>query len=119
MSDATSPLPQEGEPIPQPSGLATTNADTLLPDILARLRAFEEGINPRLQAVEERLERLAKRAIGVAEHVSLGAELDELKSIVLSLGGGLFGSPGHDAGKLFHEWWNTLRGAPAVKGDGK
>lgn len=103
---------------------ASGSAEVLL-DILARLSALESAIakdfGPKILALEEALESLAKRAESYLP-TSIVSELSELKRVVASLGGGITGATGHDAAKFFHAWWDKITGktapAPSVTNSG-
>ena len=93
VSGATAP------PSPSASDLAL---------ILARLSSLEQSIHPRLEAVEDAIESLAKRA-GSAISPEIAKELAEVQVAVHSLGGAVIGHTGHDAGAFFHSWWKKLK----------
>lgn len=75
-------------------------------------RTMREHFGPRLEAVEEAVESLAKRAASTASP-AISSDLEELQHAVHSLGGGLIGHTGHDAGAFFHSWWKKIAGSEA------
>lgn len=82
--------------------------------IYQRLQNLEshllDGLGPRVQALQDTLHAFATRATN-ALPVSIVNELNELKTVVASLGGAQFGHAGHDLGAAFHAWWDKLTGA--------
>jgi hypothetical protein len=77
--------------------------------LFARVSSLEQSIHPRLEAVEDAIESLAKRA-GDAASPEIAKELAELQVAVHSLGGAVIGHTGHDSGAFFHSWWKKLKG---------
>lgn len=77
--------------------------------LFARVSSLEQSIHPRLEAVEDAIESLAKRA-GDAASPEIAKELAEIQVAVHSLGGAVIGHTGHDSGAFFHSWWKKLKG---------
>jgi hypothetical protein len=44
-----------------------------------------------------------------SEIQALVERIENLEDVVHSLGGGVYGHPGHDAGALFHSWWKKMK----------
>jgi hypothetical protein len=111
-SGASAPGPlSSSESTAQASSLVTSPVESPSAsdpgELLNRLVKLEGEVFPRLQALEEALVSLANRAASDISPV-LSKELSELKTVVHSLGGGVFGLTGHDAASLFHTWWKKL-----------
>jgi hypothetical protein len=81
--------------------------------LLDRLVKLEGEVFPRLQALEEAIESLAKGAYANASR-EVAKELAELQVAVHSLGGAVIGHTGHDAGAFFHSWWKSLKSEMAA-----
>jgi len=106
-TDSSPPVAEVVVSAPSPSDLSI---------IFARLQNIEaslhEHFGPRLEAVEDAIESLAKRATSEASP-AISSDLEELQHAVHSLGGGLIGHTGHDAGAFFHSWWKKIAGGEA------
>jgi hypothetical protein len=76
--------------------------------LFARVSSLEQSIHPRLEAVEDAIESLAKSAYASVSP-EIAKELAELQVAVHSLGGAVIGHTGHDAGAFFHSWWKRLK----------
>jgi hypothetical protein len=99
-------------PAPPSSPSPVSQAEKDILAIYARLQELEaralEDFRPRLEALEEAVQSLAKRAESGAGPVVMG-EIGELKSALASLGGIAVGQTGHDSGAFFHSWWDRVR----------
>lgn len=108
------PTPPTAEVVVSASAASdpTTAVASDISSLFARITALESSIHPRLEAVEDAIESLAKRAT-LESSPAISSDLEELQHAVHSLGGGLIGHTGHDAGAFFHSWWKKIAGSEA------
>lgn len=121
IENAKTAAAQSGQspPVLQPTAEVVVSASaasdpqtTMASDIerlFARVSSLEQSIHPRLEAVEDAIESLAKSASATISP-EIAKELAELQVAVHSLGGAVIGHTGHDAGAFFHSWWKKLKG---------